>query len=254
MAGVLLHLAMGDPQKTDPDNTAYNTSFKKAYTLGLLLPDIAKRGFIRDAEDFDRLFEGCAAVDILTYEEFRAFRKNHHFNPNRQNPLQQDTRNPNLKEFMNAGYVDLQKPVWQGALCHLMGDKAFYHESYCIDFERVWQDYTREVGAIEVWDEDKWSGSKTGKVYYDDYNRLNRCIEDEYGVLGRARQILSAPLLDKILSGFSVRFPESSAEPVYMNLENIRKCVGYFRRQRVDAVTSEWRPDEVWADENARKF
>ena len=57
MAGVLLHLAMGDPQKTDPDNTAYNASFKKAYTLGLLLPDIAKRGFIRDAEDFDRIFE-----------------------------------------------------------------------------------------------------------------------------------------------------------------------------------------------------
>ena len=254
MAGVLLHLAMGDPQKTDPDNTAYNASFKKAYTLGLLLPDIAKRGFIRDAEAFDRLFEGCSAVDILTYEEFRAFRKNHHFNPNRQNPLQQDTRNPNLKEFMNAGYVDLQKPVWQGALCHLMGDKAFYHESYCIDFERVWQDYTREVGAIEVWDEDKWSSSKTGKVYYDDYNRLNRCIEDEYGVLARARQILSAPLLDKILSGFSVRFPESSAEPIYMNLENIRKCVGYFRRQKFDVITSGnpaggWRPDVVWAED-----
>ena len=119
MAGVLLHLAMGDPQKTDPDNTAYNASFKKAYTLGLLLPDIAKRGFIR----------------------------------------------------------------------------------------------------------------------------LNRCIEDEYGVLARTRQILSAPLLDKILSGFSV----------YMNLENIRKCVGYFRRQKFDVITSGnsaggWRPEEVWAE------
>ena len=130
MAGVLLHLAMGDPQKTDPDNTAYNASFKKAYTLGLLLPDIAKRGFIR----------------------------------------------------------------------------------------------------------------------------LNRCIEDEYGVLARTRQILSAPLLDKILSGFSVRFPESSAEPVYMNLENIRKCVGYFRRQKFDVITSGnsaggWRPEEVWAED-----
>lgn len=124
-----MHLAMGDPQKTDPDNTAYNTSFKKAYTLGLLLPDIAKRGFIR----------------------------------------------------------------------------------------------------------------------------LNRCIEDEYGVLARTRQILSASLLDKILSGFSVRFPESSAEPVYMNLENIRKCVGYFRRQKFDVITSGnsaggWRPEEVWAE------
>ena len=42
MAGVLLHLAMGDPEKTDPMNTAYSASFKKAYTLGLLLPDIAK--------------------------------------------------------------------------------------------------------------------------------------------------------------------------------------------------------------------
>ena len=114
-----MHLAMGDPQKTDPDNTAYNASFKKAYTLGLLLPDIAKRGFIR----------------------------------------------------------------------------------------------------------------------------LNRCIEDEYGVLARTRQILSAPLL----------FPESSAEPVYMNLENIRKCVGYFRRQKFDVITSGnsaggWRPEEVWAE------
>ena len=127
MAGVLLHLAMGDPQKTDPDNTAYNASFKKAYMLGLLLPDIAKRGFIR----------------------------------------------------------------------------------------------------------------------------LNRCIEDEYGVLGRARQILSAPLLDKILSGFSVRFPKSSAEPVYMNLENIRKCVGYFRRLRANTITDRWSPEVVWADGNA---
>ena len=92
MAGVLLRLAMGDPQKTDPDNTAYNASFKKAYMLGLLLPDIVKRGFIRDAEDFERLFEGCSPDDILTYEAIQAFRKNHHFNPNRQNPAQQDTK------------------------------------------------------------------------------------------------------------------------------------------------------------------
>ena len=248
MAGVLLHLAMGDPQKTDPDNTAYNASFKKAYTLGLLLPDIAKRGFIGNEEDFERFFDGCSAGDLLTYEEFQAFRKNHHFNPNRQNPAQQDTRNPNLKEFMDTGYVDLQKPVWQGVLCHFMGDKAFYYNSFCIDFERLREDYTREVGAIEVWDEDKWGSSKTSRVYYDDYNRLNRCIEDQYGVLGRAWQILSPPLLDRILSGFSVRFPDISAEPVYMNMENIRKCVDYFRRLRVDAITGGWSPEVVWAD------
>ena len=108
MAGVLLHLAMGNPEKTDPDHAAYSASFKKAYTLGLLLPDIAKSGFIRDEEDFDRVFEGCSRDNILTYEEYLAFRKNHHFNPSRQNPSQQDTTNPNLKDFMAAEYVDLQ--------------------------------------------------------------------------------------------------------------------------------------------------
>ena len=51
MAGVLLHLAMGDPEKMDPVNSAYSASYKKAYILGLLLPDIAKRGFIDSEED-----------------------------------------------------------------------------------------------------------------------------------------------------------------------------------------------------------
>ena len=43
----------------------------------------------------------------------------------------------NLKNFLDAGYVDLQTAVWQGVLCHLMGDKAFYFKSYCIDIERI---------------------------------------------------------------------------------------------------------------------
>ena len=86
MAGVLLHLAMGDPEKTDPENSHYSSSFKKAYTLGLLLPDIAKRDFIGNEEEFNRFFEGCSRDDILTYEEYLSFQKNHHFNPNRQNP------------------------------------------------------------------------------------------------------------------------------------------------------------------------
>ena len=248
MAGVLLHLAMGNPEKTDPDHAAYSASFKKAYTLGLLLPDIAKSGFIRDEEDFDRVFEGCSRDNILTYEEYLAFRKNHHFNPSRQNPSQQDTTNPNLKDFMAAEYVDLQKAVWQGALCHLMGDKAFYYGSYCIDFERQENDYAKEVGAIDGWDDEKWRNSKTAKVYYEDYNLLNRCIEEEYGVLGRARRTLSEPLLAKILSAFSVQFSSSSAEPVYMNWKNIRKCTDYFRRLGVDVITCDWRPEEVWAN------
>ena len=231
MAGVLLHLAMGDPEKTNPENPAYNDSFKKAYTLGLLLPDIAKRELVRNEEEFEELFRGCSKEDILTYEEYLVYRKNNHFNPNKQKPSQQDTRNPNLADFMNADYVDLQKAVWQGVFCHLVGDQTFYNEAHCIDFVRLSEDFQREVGVIEVWDEDRWSCSRTGKIYYNDYNLLNRCIEDEYEVLGRVRRILSPPLIDKILNGFKVRFPDSREEPVYMNLENIRKCIDLVRRQ-----------------------
>ena len=233
MAGVLLHLAMGNPEKTDPDHAAYSASFKKAYTLGLLLPDIAKRDLIRDEEDFGRFFEGCSDDDIMTYEEYRAFQKNHHFNPNRQNPSQQDTRNPNLTDFMNAEYVDLLKPVWQGVLCHLKGDRAFYNEACCIDFERLAEDYRREVGAIDEWDEDRWGRSRTAKVYYNDYNLLNRCIEEQYGVLEKVSKVLSAPFLDEILGWFHVRFPKESAEPLYMNLENITKCIDHLREQGI---------------------
>ena len=230
MAGVLLHLAMGDPEKMDPVNSAYSASYKKAYILGLLLPDIAKRGFIDSEEDFSRFFEGCSGGDILTYEEYLEFRKNNHFNPNKQNPSQQDTRNPNLIDFMNADFVDLHKPVWQGVLCHLMGDKAFYYKSYCVNFERLSEDYIREVGAIEVWDENRWGSSETSKVHYNDYNLLNRRIEDQYGVLDRVREILSPSLLSELLTDFHVRFPDDSSEPVYMNLENIRKCIEYLHR------------------------
>lgn len=243
-----MHLAMGDPEKMSSENPAYNASFRRAYTLGLLLPDIAKRGFISNEEDFGRFFEGCSQADTLTYREYQAFRKNNHFNPNRQNPSQQDTRNPNLTEFMKAEYVDLQKAVWQGVLCHLMGDKAFYHKSYCVNFEQLREDYIREVGAIEVWDENKWGNSETGKIYYNDYNLLNRCTEDQYGILDRVRQILPAPLFNEILTDFNVRFPEDSSEPVYMSLENISKCIDYFRRPVGDPITCGWSPVEVWED------
>lgn len=239
---------MGDPEKMSSENPAYNASFRRAYTLGLLLPDIAKRGFISNEEDFGRFFEGCSQADTLTYREYQAFRKNNHFNPNRQNPSQQDTRNPNLTEFMKAEYVDLQKAVWQGVLCHLMGDKAFYHKSYCVNFEQLREDYIREVGAIEVWDENKWGNSETGKIYYNDYNLLNRCTEDQYGILDRVRQILPAPLFNEILTDFNVRFPEDSSEPVYMSLENISKCIDYFRRPVGDPITCGWSPVEVWED------
>lgn len=54
MAGALLHLAMEDLDKLDPNNSEYSYSYKKAYALGLLLPDIAKQGFIGNIEDFNR--------------------------------------------------------------------------------------------------------------------------------------------------------------------------------------------------------
>ena len=33
-----------------------------------------------------------------------------------------------LREFVNTKYVNLNKPIWKGVLCHLMGDKAFYYK------------------------------------------------------------------------------------------------------------------------------
>jgi len=117
-------------------------------------------------------------------------------------------------------------------LCHLKGDKVFYHEPYCVDFERLREDFLREVGEIDKWDEDRWASSRTSKVYYNDYNLINRRVEERYGVLERVRKILSAPLLGEILAGFGVRFPDDGAEPVYMNLENIRRCVELVRGDR----------------------
>ena len=41
------------------------------------------------------------------------------------------------------------------------------------------------------------------------------------------RGVLSPALLSEILIGFKVRFPDDNAEPVYMDLENIRRCVAH---------------------------
>jgi hypothetical protein len=42
-----------------------------------------------------------------------------------------------------------------------------------VNFERLKEDYTKEVGAIEVWDEDKWRNSEIGKVYYGPMSRFS---------------------------------------------------------------------------------
>ncbi|MBR0135910.1 MAG: hypothetical protein IJM18_06890 [Clostridia bacterium] len=227
MAGVLLHWAMGDPQILDPDDTAYGASHKKAYALGLLLPDIAKQDLIAGREDFERFFEGCSSADIMAYDEYLRFKGNHHFNPDARDPSQQDTRDPKLEDFLSAGYTDPKKAVWAGVLCHLMGDKTFYYGSYCVEDERAMEDYRREVGEIGVWDRNRWKSSATGRTYYEDYDVLNKRIDDEYRVLDRMRRILPEPLLNELLECFSVGFSASRMEPVYMNLGNIRRCIAF---------------------------
>ena len=225
MAGVLLHWAMGDPKILDPDDPAYGVSYKRAYALGLLLPDIAKQDLIGSRAEFERFFEGCSEADIMTYNEYLLFKLNHHFNPDRRDPSQQDTRDPKLQDFLSAGYADPKKPVWAGVLCHLMGDKAFYYGEYCVEDERAMEDFRREVGEIGAWDRNRWKNSETGRTYYEDYDVLNQRIEDQYKVLDRMRRILPASLLDELVNCFSVGFSAARIEPVYMNLENIRRYI-----------------------------
>ena len=234
MAGVLLHLAMGEPEKLDPEEKAYSTSYKKAYTLGLLLPDIAKQRLIRDHDDFNTAFEGCDEKDILSYEEYLQFAGNNHFSPDPKNPAQQDTRNPDLPAYINTAYVDLEKPLWQGVLCHLMGDKAFYYKSYCADDQRAMKDFENEVGKIEVWDGRKWRKSKTGKIYYGDYDVLNQRIENEYHVLQKISHYFSEESFALMLKCFHVSFSDERDEPVYMNLENIRKYIARSRQLMIE--------------------
>ena len=225
MAGVLLHLAMGDPRKLNHKSADYSPSFRKAYAIGLLLPDIAKQGFIDSAQKFNRVFDGCAPEEIPTYEEYLQFSKTHHFNPDLENPSQQDTRSPNLQAFLSAEFADLEKPVWQGAFCHLMGDRAFYYKSYCVDDARAMEDFAKEVGPLKSWDCAKWRNSKTGTVFYHDYDVLNQNVEDEYGVLEQVRHALSAPLLEELLRFFHVSFSSDRPEPVYMNLKYIKSYI-----------------------------
>ena len=230
MAGVLLHLAMGEAEKMDPHAIAYSASYKKAYTVGLLLPDTAKQRLIRNEDDFNQVFESCDEADILSYEEYLQFAKNNHFSPDPRNPAQQDTRNPDLLAYINTSYVDLQKPLWQGVLCHLMADKAFYYKSYCADDARALKDFENEVGKYEVWDGRKWRKSKTGQTYYGDYDVLNKRIENEYHVLQKTAHYFSKDSFELMLKCFHVGFSDERDEPVYMNLENIRKYIARSRQ------------------------
>lgn len=208
MAGALIHLAMGNPQKIG--NPEHMTSKNRAYVIGLELPDIAKLDFIKTKEDFDRLFSDCDKDDICTYEEYVEYCKDPHFTGNKR-----WTDNPNLTKFFECSFVDIKKPLWQGVLCHLTGDKNFYYKDYCVNDSQIREDFKQEGLRDE-----KWRESQTAKRLYGqdgEYNLLNQSIEDEFNVLRF--------LPPELREFFGIGFSKSGRKPKYMNLDNIRKCI-----------------------------
>ncbi len=208
MAGALIHLAMGNPEKMG--NPEHLTSKNCAYVIGILLPDIAKSDFIKTKEDFDRLFLNCDKEDICTYEEYMEYCKEPHFTGNKR-----WTNNPNLTKFFECSFEDIKKPIWQGVLCHITGDKNFYYGDYCVNDSQIREDFKKE--GLE---DEQWRDSQTAQTLYGedgDYNLLNQSIEDEFDVL----RFLPPELREK----FGIGFSKSGKKPKYMNLENIRKCI-----------------------------
>lgn len=208
MAGALIHLAMGNPQKME--NPEHMTSKNRAYVMGLLLPDIAKLDFIKTEEDYERFFLNCDIDDICTYEEYVKYSNDPHFTGNKR-----WTDKPNFAKFLGCSFIDLKKPIWQGALCHLTGDKNFYYKDYCVNDSQIREDFKQEGLRDEQWRE-----SQTAQMLYGqdgDYNLLNQSIEDEFGVF----RFLSSELSKK----FGIGFSKSGRKPKYMNLDNIRKCI-----------------------------
>lgn len=208
MAGALMHLAMGYPKKMGNPNNM--TSENYAYVIGLLLPDIAKLGLIKTKENFDKLFEKCDEKDILTYKEFMEYSKDPHFTGNIRY-----TANPNLRKYIESKYVNLRNPLWQGVFCHLIGDKMFYYQDYCINQSQIKEDFKSEKLNYE-----QFRNSKTANAIYGkdgDYDLLNRNIQEEFHVLEY--------LTPELIKNFQIRISESGQAPKYMNPANIRSCI-----------------------------
>lgn len=208
MAGALMYLAMGYPEKMgDPNNM---TSKNYAYIIGLLLPDIVKSGFIKTKEDFDKLFEKCDEKDILTYEQFIEYSKDPHFTDSIRY-----FDNPNLRRYIECKFVNLRNPLWQGVFCHLIGDKMFYDKDFCINQTKIKEDFKAEKLNYE-----QWRNSKTANAIYGkdgDYDLLNRNIQDQFHVLEY--------LTPELRKNFQIRISESGQIPKYMNLAHIRSCI-----------------------------
>lgn len=208
MAGMLIHLAMGNRDKMgDPEHL---TSENRAYVIGLLLPDIAKLGLIKTKEDFDRFFSGCEEKDILSYEEYIEYCKDPHFTGDSK-----QSRNPDLRAFVKLHLKDLKKPIWQGVFCHLVGDKAFYRNDSCINLSKIDDDFEKEGLSNKQWMESKTANYIYGKD--GDYNLINQFIENEFHVL----KFLSPELIEKC----NVQFSDAEKEPKYMNINEIKKCI-----------------------------
>ena len=231
MAGALAHFAGSDPEVLDTSNNLYTSSYRKAYVIGLVLPDLAKDGIIKNEKDLEKFFEGCEESDIITQEEFELLKKTHHFNPMENHPELQDPANPNLEDLLSAPFVDITKPIWRGVFCHLCLDKGYYYKNYCTNKPKAMQDWVESGHALENWYvTDEWRKSDVAYDWYHGFDILNRWIEDNFHIVETVGEILSPELLDTILKGFHVTIPEHTEEtPKYMNVENIKKYIFYSR-------------------------
>lgn len=231
MAGVLAHFAGSDPEVLDSSNNHYSNSYRKAYIIGLILPDLAKDDIIKNKSDLDRFFQGCDESDIISWEEFELLKKTHHFNPMLNHPELQDPANPNLQDFLSTPFVDIKKPIWRGVFCHLCLDKGYYYKNYCTNKQQAMQDWVNSGHAQEDWYiTDEWKKSEVAYDWYHGFDILNRWIEDNFHIVESIRNILSSELLNEIFEGFHVTIPESTEEvPKYMNVENIKKYIFYSR-------------------------
>lgn len=225
MAGVLAHFASGDSEVLDVSNKLYSESYRKSYVIGLILPDLAKKGFINTKDDLERLFDGCDKEDIISWDEFEKYKKINHFNPMKGHPELQDSANPNLNDFIAAEFVDMKKPVWKAIFCHLYLDKAFYYKTYCTDTPKAMEDWTNSGHDPNDLFTQIWRDSEYSKDWYYGYDILDEWIEEEFKIIKTVGNILSPELLDELLKKFNIHVKKIEGEPKYMNLDNMKKCI-----------------------------
>ena len=196
MAGALQHIASGNPEKMG----------SLAYRKGLNAPDYFKRGLIKTEEDFNKYMEGCSPDEMLSYEDFIKVSVSTHFmdNPRHSN-------SPVLGRFFNSEYVDLSKPFWDAYATHLIGDKVYYMSDEYVNMTKFRND--RERNALIA-----------TYALHNDYNFINKMVDDEFGVMQMVSPEIQALGLIKLLEG----------TPVYQNPNTIIKWINLVRRLTKD--------------------